>query len=202
YEKDKKALKELDDYNCLVVPGGFGSRGIEGKILAIQYARENKIPYLGLCYGMQLAAIEFVRHVCGKKDAHTTEIDPKTKNPVIHIMPEQAVKLSKKQYGNTMRLGACPCILKKGSLAEKLYGKSRISERHRHRYEFNNAFRNMVEKKGLVLSGTSPDKSLVEIIELAGHPFFVGVQFHPELKSRPLNPHPLFLGLVRAGMKG
>lgn len=203
YEKDKSKLKELKDFDCLVIPGGFGSRGIEGKILAIKYARENNIPFLGLCYGMQLASIEFVRNVCGKKDAHTTEIKPKTKIPVIHIMPEQAEKLAKNQYGNTMRLGAYPCVLKRGSVVAELYGKYKISERHRHRYEFNNKYRALVEKKGLVIAGTSPDKQLVEIIELPKeiHPFFVGVQFHPELKSRPLKPHPLFWGLIQAGTK-
>jgi len=203
YEGDKKKLKELSNYDCLIVPGGFGSRGVEGKIMAIGYARENKIPYLGLCYGMQLAAIEFVRNVCGKKDAHTEEIDPETKNPVIHIMPDQAEKLAKKQYGNTMRLGAYPCKLKKNSMSAELYGKSKIPERHRHRYEFNNKYRDLVEKNGLVIAGTSPDNKLVEIIELPKdvHPFFVGVQFHPEFKSRPLNPHPLFVGLIKAAVE-
>ncbi|HLD28048.1 MAG TPA: CTP synthase, partial [Patescibacteria group bacterium] len=202
YEKNKNKLKELKDFDCLIVPGGFGSRGIEGKISAIKYARENKIPYLGLCYGMQLASIEFFRNVCGKTDAHTEEINPNTKNPVIHIMPDQAEKLAKNQYGNTMRLGAYPCVLVKGSRVADLYGKNRISERHRHRYEFNNKYRDLAEKKGLMIVGTSPDKKLVEIIELSKelHPFFVGVQFHPELKSRPLKPHPLFMGLIKAGI--
>ena len=202
FEKDKQKLKELKKFDCLVVPGGFGSRGVEGKIAAIRYARENKIPYLGLCYGMQLATIEFARHVCGLKDANTTEINPKTHSPVIHIMPEQAAKLAQKQYGNTMRLGAYPCKLKEGTLASRLYGEKKIFERHRHRYEFNNDFREVMEKKGLVFSGTSPDGKLVEIIELPKklHPFFVGVQFHPEFLSRPLRPHPLFFGLVKAGL--
>ncbi|MBI5766141.1 CTP synthase, partial [Candidatus Falkowbacteria bacterium] len=202
YEKDKNKLKELSDYDCVVVPGGFGSRGIEGKISAIQYARENKIPFLGLCYGMQLATVEFARHVCGLKDANTTEINPATKNPVIHIMPEQAEKLAKKQYGNTMRLGAYPCVLKKGTLSRALYGKNKIFERHRHRYEFNNDFRDLMQKNGLVIAGASPDNKLVEIVELPRekHPFFVGVQFHPEFKSRPLLPHPLFLGLIKAAI--
>jgi len=203
YEKDKRKLRELSKFDCLVVPGGFGSRGINGKIAAIKYAREHKIPYLGLCYGMQLAMIEFARDICGLKDAHTTEIDPNTKSPVIHVMPEQAEKLAKKQYGNTMRLGAYPCVLKKGTVARAAYNKETVFERHRHRYEFNNDFREQLEKKGLVFSGTSPDGKLVEIIELPRdkHPFFVGVQFHPELKSRPLSPHPLFLGLIKAGIK-
>ena len=202
YEKEPEKLEELKSFSCLVVPGGFGSRGIEGKISAIRYARENKIPYLGLCYGMQLATIEFGRNVCNLVDANTTEINPQTSNPVIHIMPEQAEKLAQKQYGNTMRLGAYPCVLKDGSIARELYGTTEIAERHRHRYEFNNDYRDTLQTKGLVISGTSPDGQLVEIIELRPeeHPFFVGVQFHPELKSRPLTAHPLFLGLIKAGM--
>ena len=202
YEKEPEKLNELKNFACLVVPGGFGSRGIEGKILAIKFARENKIPYLGLCYGMQLATIEFARHVCGMTDAHTTEINPHTLNPVIHIIPEQVEKLANNQYGNTMRLGAYPCILKEGSLARALYQSDEISERHRHRYEFNLAYKQKMEEAGLVFSGTSPDVELMEIIELSKdqHPFFVGVQFHPEFKSRPLRPHPLFFGLVKAGI--
>ena len=201
YEKKPSLVKELKNYDGIVVPGGFGKRGIEGKIMAIKFARENKIPYLGLCYGMQLATIEFARHVCGLKKAHTTEVDPKTKFPVIHIMPDQAQNLAKKQYGNTMRLGAYPCVLDKKSNSFKLYRTNRISERHRHRYEFNNDFRTRLIRKGLVLAGLSPDKKLVEIIEVANHPFFIGTQFHPELKSRPLNPHPLFVGLIAAANK-
>jgi len=201
YEKTPSLTKELKNYDGIVVPGGFGSRGIEGKILAIKYARENKIPFLGLCYGMQLATIEFARNVVKLKGAHTTEIDPKTKYPVIHIMPDQAEKLAKKQYGNTMRLGAYPCVLDKKSASYKAYGTARINERHRHRYEFNNDYRARLTKKGLVLAGLSPDKKLVEIVEVANHPFFVGTQFHPELKSRPLNPHPLFKALIVAAVK-
>ncbi len=201
YEKKPSLIKELKNYDGIVVPGGFGSRGIEGKILAIRYARENKIPFLGLCYGMQLATIEFARNVAKLKGAHTTEINPKTNYPVIHIMPDQAEKLAKKQYGNTMRLGAYPCILDKDSLSFKLYGQRKISERHRHRYEFNNDYRAKLIKNGLRLAGLSPDKKLVEIIEVANHPFFIGTQFHPELKSRPLNPHPLFKGLITAAAK-
>lgn len=202
YEREPGKLDELKEFDCLVVPGGFGSRGIEGKIAAIQFARENKIPYLGLCYGMQLATIEFARHVAGMTDAHTTEIDPETTHPVIHIMPEQAEKLARSQYGNTMRLGAYPCVLTADSLAAKLYGRQEISERHRHRYEFNNDFRDELVAKGLVIGGTSPDGKLVEIVELpqAVHPFFIGVQFHPEFLSRPLRPHPLFFGLIKAGL--
>lgn len=202
YEKNSKAVKELKKYDCIIVPGGFGSRGIDGKIRAIQFVRENKLPFLGLCYGMQLASIEFVRHVCGLKDAHTAEIKPNCAHPVIHIMPEQVEKLAKKQYGNTMRLGGYECVLKPKSLARELYGKAKTVERHRHRYEFNNDYRELTEQNGLVIAGTSPDKKLVEIIELPRkvHPFFVGVQFHPELKSRPLDPHPLFFGLLKAAV--
>ncbi|MDX9893286.1 MAG: CTP synthase [Patescibacteria group bacterium] len=201
YEKDRSKLKELKKYDGIIVPGGFGSRGIEGKILAIKYARENNIPFLGLCYGMQLATIEFARNVAKLTGAASTEFKPNTKHPVIHIMPDQAKKLAEKNYGNTMRLGAYPAILDKDSASAKFYGKRQISERHRHRYEFNNDYRARLIKKGLVLAGLSPDKTLVEIIELKNHPFFVGTQFHPELKSRPLNPHPLFKGLLTAAKK-
>lgn len=201
YEKSPSLVKELKNYDGIIVPGGFGKRGIEGKILAIKYARENKIPFFGLCYGMQLATIEFARNVLKLKGANTTEIDPKTKYPVIHIMPDQAEKMAKKQYGNTMRLGAYPCVLDKKSASYKAYGTAKISERHRHRYEFNNDYRDSLTKNGLVLAGLSPDKKLVEIIEVANHPFFVGTQFHPELKSRPLNPHPLFNAFVNAAVK-
>ncbi|MDO8664696.1 MAG: CTP synthase [Candidatus Liptonbacteria bacterium] len=201
YERDRRNLKELNSFDGIIVPGGFGSRGVEGKIKAIQYVRENKIPYLGLCYGMQLATVEFARNVCGIKDADTTEINPNTKNPIIHLMPEQLKHLARKLYGATMRLGAYPAVLEKDSLVAKAYGARKISERHRHRYEFNNDYRARLEKKGLRFSGTSPDGQLVEIIELPGHPFFVGTQFHPEFKSRPLQPHPLFLEFVKAAMK-
>ena len=171
---------------------------IEGKIITIKYARENNIPYFGLCYGMQLATVEFARNVLGYKDANSTEIDPKTQHPVIHIMPDQEKKLLERNYGATMRLGAWDCVLGENSLVRKLYGKSEISERHRHRYEFNNEFRKEIEKYGLKIVGTTPDTKLVEVIELPNHPFFVGTQFHPELKSRPLSPHPLFVGFVKA----
>ncbi|NUM25160.1 MAG: CTP synthase [Candidatus Buchananbacteria bacterium] len=201
YEKNPSLVKELKDYDGVIVPGGFGSRGIEGKIQAIKYVRENGIPYLGLCYGMQLATIEFARNVAKLTDAASTEFKPNTKHPVIHIMPDQAEKMAKKQYGNTMRLGAYPAVLDKNSKSIGLYGTKKISERHRHRYEFNNDYRDRLTKKGLLLAGLSPDKHLVEIIEIPSHPFFVGTQFHPELKSRPLNPHPLFKGLVAAAKK-
>lgn len=199
FEINKDAIKKrLSNIDAMIVPGGFGHRGIEGKILAIQYARENALPYLGLCYGMQLAVIEFARNVLGLKGANSEEINKKTKHPVIHIMKEQIKKLREKDYGATMRLGAYPCKLKIGSKVQKSYGASNVSERHRHRYEFNNKYRELCEKNGLQIVGLSPDKTLVEIVELKNHPFFVGVQFHPEFKSRPLNPHALFKGLLLA----
>lgn len=191
----------LRKFQGVIVPGGFGSRDIEGKIATIKYAREKNIPYFGLCYGMQLAVVEYARDVLQLPGAHTTEIDPETKYPVIHIMPDQEKKMLNREYGATMRLGAWDCKLKEGTLVRSLYGKSDISERHRHRFEFNNEFLDQFMKKGLTISGTSPDGKLVEIIELKGHPFFVGTQFHPELKSRPLSPHPLFVGFVKAASK-
>jgi CTP synthase len=188
------ALKDLDQYDGIIVPGGFGSRGIEGKLKAIQYCRENKIPYFGLCYGMQLATVEFARNVLKLKGANTTEVDPKTKYPIIDILAEQKKLMEEKKYGASMRLGAYPAILKKGSIAEKAYGKATISERHRHRYEVNPVYVKRLEKAGALFSGQSPSRRLMEVIELprAVHPFFVGTQFHPELKSHPLAPHPLF----------
>ncbi len=191
----------LKDYQGIIVPGGFGSRDIEGKIATIKYCRENKIPFFGLCYGMQLAVVEYARNVLGLGDANTTEIDPQTRYPVIHIMPEQEKKLLAKEYGATMRLGAWDCTLKTGTLTKKLYGKAKTSERHRHRYEFNNDFLEKFLTNGMQISGTTPDGKLVEIIELKDHPFFIGTQFHPELKSRPLDPHPLFLGFIEAASK-
>ncbi len=193
-----KALKGL---HGIVVPGGFGSRGIEGKILAIKYAREKKIPFLGLCYGMQLATVEFARHVLKLKKAHTTEIDPSTPDPVIHLMNEQEEKMKNKSYGGSMRLGAFPCQIKGGTLARALYGQGEVSERHRHRFEFNSTYRERLKEAGLISSGISPDGMLTEIIELKDHPFFIGSQFHPEYKSRPMKPHPLFLGFAKATMK-
>jgi CTP synthase len=192
------ADKHLKGMAGVVVPGGFGSRGVEGIIQAIQYAREQKIPYLGLCYGMQLATIEIARHLAGLDEASSTEINPKTKQPVIHIMPEQEKKLLKRDYGATMRLGSWDCQVVRGTKAHEAYGKTDISERHRHRYEFNNAYKSKLEKVGLVISGTSPDGRLVEMVELKDHPWFVGVQFHPEFKSRPLRPHPLFRDFIGA----
>ncbi|MBI4093290.1 MAG: CTP synthase, partial [Candidatus Kerfeldbacteria bacterium] len=201
YEAHPEKLRELAGYGGIIVPGGFGTRGVEGKIMAIRYAREHALPFFGLCYGMQLATVEFARHVVGLKGASSTEIDPKTPHPLIHIMPDQAEKLAKQQYGNTMRLGNYPCKLTPGSSAAKLYRSRKIVERHRHRYEVNNDYRERLTKKGLLLSGLSPDKKLVEIVELPGHPFFLGTQFHPEFTSRPLRPHPLFVGFLSAALK-
>ncbi len=201
FEKDPAKVKELKNYDALIVPGGFGTRGIEGIIKAIQFARENNLPYLGLCYGMQLAAVEFARNVLGYADAHTVECDPNSKHLIINVNPGQADNIKHGRYGGTMRLGAYDCVLKENSLARQLYGAKKISERHRHRYEFDNKYREAMEKKGLMMTGVNPQANLVEIIELKNHPFFVGVQFHPEFKSRFLTPHPLFVGLVKAALK-
>ncbi len=201
YENDSKKLKELDEYDGIVIPGGFGSRGIEGKILAVQHCRENKIPYLGLCYGMQCAVIEFARNVLGLKGAHTTEIDEKTEYPVIDFMPGQEENVKDKSYGGTLRLGSYDCALTDGTSSKIAYGEKLISERHRHRYEFNNEYRDDLEKAGLVIAGVNPEQDLVEIVEIKDHPFFVGVQFHPEFQSRPLNPHPLFKRFIEIAGK-
>jgi CTP synthase len=204
------AKKVLGKFDGIVVPGGFGSRGTEGMVQTIQYARENKIPYLGLCYGMQMATIEFARNVAKLKGANTTEVDDDNPHPVIHIMPDQEKKMLNREYGATMRLGGWDCVITRGTLTEKCYleskiigknGKAKINERHRHRYEFNNLYREKLQKAGLVISGTTPDGKLVEIIELKNHPFFVGSQFHPEFQSRPLSPHPLFNGFMKAVVK-
>lgn len=204
------AKKILSSYHGIVVPGGFGKRGTEGMIETIKYAREEKIPYLGLCYGMQMASIEFARNVAGLKGANTTEVDDNGPHPVIHIMPDQEKKLLNREYGATMRLGAWDCIIERGTLTEKCYlesgriakaGKAKISERHRHRFEFNNEYRDSLSKAGLNIAGTTPDGKLVEIIELKNHPFFIGTQFHPEFLSRPLSPHPLFAGFMKAVVK-
>lgn len=200
YEKNPAKLQELKELNGVIVPGGYGKRGVEGKIKTIQFCRRNKVPYLGLCYGMQMAVIEFARNVCNLKDAHTTEINPKTKHPVIDLMPEQKEELKKKNYGGSMRLGAYQCQLVKNTKAHQAYKKTAIPERHRHRYEFNNEFKSILEKNGLVISGINPERNLVEIIELKNHPFFVATQFHPEFKSRPLRPHPLFREFIKAGI--
>ena len=185
---------ELKNLDGIIVPGGFGNRGIEGKIETIKYAREHNIPFLGICLGMQMAVVEFSRNVLGLTDSNSAEFNETTKNPVIHIMEEQK-KIYKK--GGTMRLGSYPCIIKQGSLAYKLYEKEKIDERHRHRYEYNNDYKERLEKAGLICSGTSPDGNLVEIVELKNHPYFIAGQFHPELKSRPNKPSPLFVGLVK-----
>lgn len=189
--------EKLKDISGIIIPGGFGDRGIEGKITACEYVRENNIPFLGICLGMQIAVIEFARNVCDLKEANSTEFDEKCKHPVIDLMEEQ-VGITRK--GGTMRLGAYPCKIKSGTTMQYLYGKEMISERHRHRYEFNNAYRKTLMEEGMVICGTSPDDSLVEAIELPGKSFFVGVQFHPEFKSRPNKPHPLFLGLLEAAL--
>ena len=212
YEKTPSRLRELKKFDGIIVPGGFGSRGTEGKIKAIEYCRKNKIPYLGLCFGMQLAVIEFARNVCRMKDAHTTEIVKHCKYPVIDTLPEQKALIQEKRYGGTMRLGEYPCLIKKGTLAYSAYLKSHwgkqnkkgdilLLERHRHRYELNNEFRKELEDKGLVMSGINPERDLVEIIELPRHPFFVASQFHPEFRSRPLNPHPLFRRFIKAAIQ-
>ncbi len=199
---DKEGIKALSGLDGIIVPQGWGGRGSEGKIKTIKYCREKGIPYFGLCYGMQMAVIEFARHVANLKDANSAEVDPKTKNPVIHIMPGQEKLIKEKGYGGTIRLGGWPCLLKSGTHLAKAYSqftnKKVVSERHRHRYEFNNDYREMFENLGLTISGTSPDGQIVEAIELKDHPFFVGVQFHPEYISRPLAPHPLFVEFIKA----
>ena len=195
---NRNAKEKLQGIDGIIVPGGFGGRGIEGKIQTVKYARENNIPFLGICLGMQMAVVEFARDVLNIKDANSLEFDEKTKNPVIHIMESQK-NITKK--GGTMRLGAYPCVLKKSSLASKLYKTEEILERHRHRYEFNNEYRKEMEDNGMTISGTSPDGELVEIIEIKNHPYFIASQFHPELKSRPDKPHPLFVGLLKAAKK-
>ena len=197
FEKDQSKLKKLKNLDGVIVPGGFGNRGIEGKIKAIQFCRENKVPFLGLCLGMQLSAIEFARNVCGLKNASSREFS-KRKDPVIDVMPEQKVLLREKSYGGTMRLGAYNCKIKPGTISAKAYKSFLISERHRHRYELNNDYRDILEKKGLIMAGINPEKDLVEIIEIKDHPLFVASQFHPEFKSRPLRPHPLFREFIRS----
>ena len=195
---DENAARLLANCQGILVPGGFGSRGVEGKISAIRYARENRVPFLGICLGMQMAVVESARHAAGLPGAHSSELDPHTPYPVIDLMPDQADVTDK---GGTMRLGSYPCRLAADSRALAAYGREEIDERHRHRYEFNNAFREKLTEAGLVLSGLSPDGRLVEIVELADHPWFVGVQFHPELKSRPNRAHPLFREFIAAAKK-
>ncbi len=202
-------MEKLEKADGILVPGGFGSRGIEGKILAVKYAREKKIPFFGICLGMHMAVIEFARHVAGMEDAHGTEFDPNTPYPVIYLMKEwydeRTQKMEKRDLssdkGGTMRLGAYPCVLVPDTLSMTAYREENFSERHRHRYEFNNKYRKSLEDAGLIISGTSPDKELVEIVELKEHPWFLGCQFHPEFKSRPLRPHPLFREFIKASLK-
>lgn len=204
-DKSEKKLieKELANFDGIIVPQGWGSRGVEGKLEAVKFARENKIPYLGLCFGMQMAVIEFARNVCGLKDANTQEADPSTPHPVIHVMPRQKKYLKEKKYGGTIRLGSWPCKIFPKTLLHDAYNSNFVQERHRHRYEFNNEYRELLEKAGLIISGTSPDGKLVESIELPKniHPFFVATQFHPEYKSRPLSPHPIFSSFIKASAK-
>ena len=190
--------EKLSKYDGIVVPGGFGDRGIEGMIETIKYAREEKVPFLGICLGMQMTVIEYARNVLGIKDANSAEFSSNTKNPVIHIMETQK-EIKKK--GGTMRLGSYPCVIKEGSLANEVYGTNKIDERHRHRFEYNNDYKERLENAGLTCSGVSPDGSLVEIVELKEHPYFIAGQFHPELKSRPNRPAPLFVGLIKAAKK-
>lgn len=200
FESGEQDIGALKNYDGVIVPGGFGESGIEGKLKAIEYARTHKIPYFGLCYGMQLATIEYARNVLGMKKANTTEIDPATEYPIIDIMPDQKKNLAEQKYGATMRLGSYPAHLKIGTIARKAYGTEVISERHRHRYEVNPEYIGALEKAGLVFSGTSPDGVLMEIAELPRkvHPFFLGTQFHPEFQARPLAPHPLFTEFIKA----
>jgi CTP synthase len=210
YEKNPAQLRELKNFDGIVIPGGFGNRGTEGKIKTIEYCRENKIPFLGLCLGLQLSVIEFARNVAGIKDATSREFDKNTKEPVIDIMEEQKKLLHEKHYGGTMRLGAYDCEVQPGTISHKAYkdwaekaGEAPyvISERHRHRYEVNDKYRQTLLEKGLVIAGINPKSNLVEIIEIKNHPFFVASQFHPEFKSRPLKPHPLFKELISAALK-
>lgn len=201
--KGKQNLKKLSKYDGVLIPGGFGTRGIEGKINVVNFVRVNKIPYFGLCYGMQIAVIEFARNVLGIKNATTAEMDSDAENMVIDVMPEQKELLKKQNYGNTMRLGACPALISKGTIAFKAYKSEEISERHRHRYEVNPEYIERLISKGLVFSGKSPDEKLMEIAELpqSEHPFFIATQFHPEFKARPFSPHPLFTAFIKASQK-
>ena len=202
---DGNAATLLADADGVLIPGGFGTRGLAGKIAAVRYARENGVPMLGICLGMQMAVVEFARNVLGYVDAHSSEVDPDTKHPVIDLMPDQLQNLDAQsgamKIGGTLRLGGYDCTIQPNTLAARLYGKETIRERHRHRYEFNNAFRGDFVKAGMVLSGRNELRDLVEIVELPDHPFYIGVQFHPEFQSRPDSPHPLFTGLVAAALK-
>ncbi|KKR85926.1 MAG: CTP synthetase [Candidatus Curtissbacteria bacterium GW2011_GWA1_41_11] len=193
-----EGVKVLAGFDGIIVPGGFGSRAVEGIITAIKFARESNLPYFGLCYGMQLAAVEFARNILDLEDANTTEINPKTRHPIIDVMADQKDKIEGKNLGGTMRLGSWDFKAKKGTIIEKAYRSTHGSERHRHRYEFNNAYRDKFEKEGMIIAATTKDGKLVESLEIPQHPFFLGVQFHPELKSRPLNPHPLYMAFMQA----
>ncbi|HVM59199.1 MAG TPA: CTP synthase, partial [Candidatus Paceibacterota bacterium] len=203
FENGKAKPATLAKFDGIIVPGGFGETGIEGKIKAIRFAREKRIPYFGLCYGMQLMVVEYARNVLGKKGANTTEIDKKASYPVVDVMLEQKKHLAENKYGGTMRLGTYPAYLKKGTIARGAYKQEIVQERHRHRYEINNEYVAALEGAGLVFSGTSPDRSLMEIAELpkSKHPFMLGTQFHPELQARPLDPHPLFTEFLAAAAK-
>jgi CTP synthase len=201
FEKDPKKLSSLKELDGIIVPGGFGLSGVDGKIETIRYARENGIPYLGLCLGLQLAVVEYARNICKINEANTVEVDKKAKHPIIDFIPEQVKIIQESRYGATMRLGAWPAILKKGSLVHKLYGTNKIYERHRHRYEVNPQYVEKLENGGLVFSGRSPDGVLMEFMEIPNHPYFVGTQAHPEFKSRPMKPSPLFDGLIKAAKK-
>ena len=194
----KDIEKNLTDVDGILVPGGFGIRGIDGKIAIAGFARENKIPFFGICLGMQIAVIEFTKNVCGLKDSYSSEFIEDCEHPVIHLMDDQKYL---EKMGGTMRLGAQPCVLKNGTLAKNIYKKNEISERHRHRYEFNNKYRDIIEKKGMQIVGTSPDDLLVEVVEIKDHPFYIAVQYHPEFKSRPDDPHPIFLEFIKAAGK-
>jgi len=199
FERSPKTMEQqLKKVDGILIPGGFGSRGVEGKIMAIRYAREKKKPFLGICYGMQLAVIEAARHVLKWKDASSTEFNPTTTKPVIHLMDEQEEKMKNSNYGGTMRLGDYPCKLTRGTKARALYKQELILERHRHRFEYNRHYRKKLERTGLIVSGESPDGMLAEIVEMEKHPFFVASQFHPEFTSRPFKPNPLFYGFVKA----
>ena len=201
YEKDSKRTQELKEFDGIIVPGGFGERGIEGKIKAIEFCRTKKIPFLGLCLGMQLSVIEFARNVAKIKKANSSEFTPEGKHNVIDMMPEQKAFLREKKYGATMRLGDYSCKIKPRTVSSRAYKKSLVTERHRHRYEVDDGFRKILEKKGLIIAGVNPQRNLVEIIEQENHPFFVATQFHPEFKSRPTRPHPLFREFIRACLK-
>jgi len=201
FEKQPEKISNLDMVDGIIVPGGFGLSGIEGKIATIKYARENNIPYLGLCLGMQLAVVEFARNVCGLKNADSTEVDKNAPYGVIDFIPEQVKILQESRYGASMRLGSYPAVLTKGTLIQKLYGKNKVHERHRHRYEVNPEYIETLEKQGLIFSGRSPDGVLMEFMELPDHPFFVATQAHPEFKSRPMKPSPMFDGLIKAAKK-